>query len=296
MHLKNLGNLSNALQSIGSSSNNINIISNAIANLSKENAIAVITTTTLSNKEKIELLMSKGCTKEEAKQAVMTHTLAASQESATATTGGLSTAFNGLAASLGISTTALAGITAGLAVFAAGMVAFKMYRQHMEEVRRTTSEAADTFSESRKAIEDYKNRYIELRSALIAANGNETKTYEIKKQLLELQTELNDKFGEEYGRLNLVTDAYKSQTEAIQAYNRKTAQTYLNENQEGITDATEQMTTKKHYNLSLTGISSSSEVGILLNELVKQFADRGVQMNKRRIKYETNSRRIQYVP
>lgn len=63
---------------------------------------------------------------------------------------------------------------------------------------------------------------------------------------MELQKELNDKFGDEYGRLNLVTDAYKDQTDAIKAYSKEAANAYLNENEDGIRRATSQMTDKGH--------------------------------------------------
>ena len=71
------------------------------------------------------------------------------------------------------------------------------------------------------------------------ARDNEEETYNIKKQLLGLQIELNEQFGEEYGKVNLLSDAYRDQTDAIRALNKEAAQRYLNENEEGIKDATE---------------------------------------------------------
>ena len=149
--------------------------------------------------------------------------------------------------------------------------------QREEDLRQATQEAANAYKGSASSIEDYASRYEELHKALIAAKGNEEETYNIKKQLLELQTELNGKFGEECGTLDLVTNAYESQTEAIRNLNKEKAQLFLNENKEGIDKAIEEMTKDdRHYNLSLTGISAYTDEGAALKEIAEKYKDQGI--------------------
>ncbi len=150
--------------------------------------------------------------------------------------------------------------------------------QKEENLRQATEEASNAYKESASSIGDYTSRYQELHKALIEAKGNEEETYNVKRQLLELQTELNDKFGEEYGRLNLVTDAYKDQTEAIRALNKETAQTFLNENKKGVDKAEGAMTKGRHYNLSLTGISAYTDEGAVLKEIAEKYKGQGVSL------------------
>lgn len=150
--------------------------------------------------------------------------------------------------------------------------------QREEELRQATQEATNAYKESTSSIDDYTKRYQELHQALLEAKGNEEETYNIKQQLLDLQTELNDKFGEEYGKINLVTDAYKDQTEAIKALNKETAQTFLNENRKGIKQAEKEMTKERHYNLSPVGLSAFTKEGEALKEIAKQFKDQGVSL------------------
>ncbi len=150
--------------------------------------------------------------------------------------------------------------------------------QREEELRQATEEAANAYKETTSSIEDYTKRYQKLHQALIEAKGNEEETYNIKKQLLDLQTELNDKFGDEYGKLNLVTDAYKDQTKAIKAYNKEAAQTFLNENRKGIKQAEKEMTKERHYNLSPVGMSAFTKEGEALKEIAEQFKDQGVSL------------------
>ena len=202
--------------------------------------------------------------------------LSASEAVATGTTVGLGAAFQGLAASLGISTVALGALIAGAAAIGIIAVGCRQYAKHLEEVRQETAEAADIYKDSSSSVEEYASKYQSLHSALLDARGDEEKTCQIKKQLLALQTELNDKFGDAYGSINLVTDAYKDQTDAIRAYGKEAAQTFLNENTEGIEDAAKAMTRKRHYNLSYTGISSATEKGKALRDVAEKYAGQGV--------------------
>lgn len=150
--------------------------------------------------------------------------------------------------------------------------------QREENLRQATEEAAKAYEDSASSIEDYASRYEELHKALIAAKGNEEETYAIKKQLLELQTELNNKFGEECGTLDLVTNAYESQTEAIRNLNKEKARLFLNENKEGIDKAEKEMTKDRHYNLSYTGLIGNTEKGKAIKELAEKYKEQGITL------------------
>ena len=146
-----------------------------------------------------------------------------------------------------------------------------------KEAVQSAQEAADAYSDSSSSVNDYISRYKELQEALTAAKGNEEETYNVKKQLLDLQTELNEKFGDEYGRINLVTEAYKDQTAAIQEYNKEAANTFLNENMSGIKTAMRQMEKERRYLLSYTE-SFSTKRGKALKEVAEQYKDQGIYL------------------
>ena len=167
------------------------------------------------------------------------------------------------------------GISAAVGVI---KTLFDNHIRSIEETRQATEDAANAYKESASSIEDYAKRYNELQEALRKARGNEEETYNIKKQLFDLQTEINDKFGEEYGAVNLVADAYRNQTNAIMAYNKEAAQTFLNDNHEGITKAKDKMEHEEHYNLSYTGIISDSDEGKALREIAEKYKDQGVRI------------------
>lgn len=145
------------------------------------------------------------------------------------------------------------------------------------EAVQSAKEAADAYKESSSSMDDYISRYSELREQLLAAKGNEEETYNVKKQLLDLQTELNEKYGEEHGYLNLVTDAYKDQTEAIKELNKESANKYLNENEQGITTAKRKMESVKTYDLSYA-IAKTPDNEEFMEEIVRKYEKDGMSI------------------
>ncbi|MCI8598947.1 MAG: hypothetical protein HFJ10_11015, partial [Lachnospiraceae bacterium] len=175
-----------------------------------------------------------------------------------------------------LATTPAGWATAAVGAIAAVIGGMTIYKKHLESIRQATAESANAYKETSSSIDGYVSKYQELHQALLDAKGNEEETYNIKKQLLDLQTELNDKFGEEYGKLNLVTDAYKNHSEAIKAYSKDAAQSFLNNTGEkGIKDAKKQMLDDKNYVLGM-GVSLYSEEGLAIQELADKY---GIHMN-----------------
>ncbi|WWR16821.1 phage tail tape measure protein [Lachnospiraceae bacterium JLR.KK008] len=195
-------------------------------------------------------------------------------------------AFTGLTASVKAAWAAMSALQKASIILAAVSAAWSIgssivngIKQDNEELRQATEEAANAYKDSASSIEDYASKYQELHKALLAAKGDEEETYNIKKQLMTLQKELNDKYGEEYGAVNLVTDAYKDQTDVIKALNKEAAQKFLNENREGIEKAEKEMTKERHYNLSDSDISAFTEEGAALKEVAEKYKDAGITLS-----------------
>ena len=154
-------------------------------------------------------------------------------------------------------------ILAVTAAVSAGITVWNAYQQAQEAARQKAAESADVYSQSANSINDYLTKYQELHQALLAAQGNEQETYNVKQQLLSLQQELNAAYGEEYGKIDLVTNAYKDQAEAID--NKKLGQKYLNENQKEIDKAEKKMTSDRHYEFSAGNQLSAVDRAFLSN-------------------------------
>lgn len=150
--------------------------------------------------------------------------------------------------------------------------------QAQKELTQKTQDATESYTSSTKTLEEQITKYEELHKALLKNRGNEEETYSIKQQLLELQQELNEAYGDEYGNVNLVTEAYKDQTESLREYNKELANTYLNENEKGIKQAKNKMEEEKHYNLSYSGLSEFTDEGKVLKDLAAIYKDSGVEL------------------
>lgn len=100
MQLKSLGNLSIATDVILKNASNFNLVSDAVKNLGTEYVATTLLSSTLTDAEKVQILVNKGLSLEQANTALSTAALSASQTTATTSTLGLSAAFKGLWATL----------------------------------------------------------------------------------------------------------------------------------------------------------------------------------------------------
>lgn len=268
-----------ALFDKGRSKQNLLDIGAACKGLSNQQLKLVLSTKGLTDTQRKAILTGMSVEEAEQKQILTTLGFAEAENIATASTFSFKGALNVLKVAIASNPVGaiITGITTTVTV---ATMAFSHFKQAEEELIQSTQESANAYKESVSTIDDYVSRYQELHKALLEAKGNEEETYNIKKQLLDLQTELNDKFGEEYGKLNLVTDAYRDQTEAIKALNKETAQTFLNENKEGIDKSVKEMTKDRRYNLSYTGMSSYTDDGAALKEIAEKYKDKGIWINE----------------
>ncbi|MFR9305469.1 MAG: phage tail tape measure protein [[Clostridium] symbiosum] len=262
----------------GKSRENLKAIGEATLGLTNNQLKLVLSTKGLGDTQRLLILEGRGVEKQNQQSTLATLGFAQAEDKATLSTFSLKGALNSLKAAwaanpIGMS---IMAITAAVSV---GTMVFSKYKQSQEELQQNTKQAAQAYAEVSKSIESYATRYQELHTALLQARDNEEETYNIKKQLLGLQIELNEQFGEEYGKVNLLSDAYRDQTDVIRALNKEAAQRYLNENEEGIKDATEKMTKNKHYNLSYTGMVGTTDEGKGLLEIAEKYKDAGITVN-----------------
>lgn len=266
----NLNKFKNALDIVGKtrvSTNNFDRLLSLTSGLSISQLKLVVSSKALTQAQRKQLLMTAGLSAEEAELQLKNWNLIRSNTGLTASTTSLKNAFSGLWTMM--KANPIAVVTT---VLTAGMAIWQKYKQSIEEAVSSASEASDTYKNQSQTIEEMVSKYQNLQKQLLDAKGDEKKTASVKEQLLELQQQLNEQFGDEYGKLNLVTDAYKDQTNAIKAYNKEAANTLLNDNRKGIEEATKQMTENKTYSLgTMNGLLDADELPI--REKIKKLAE-----------------------
>lgn len=266
----NLNKFKNALDIVGKtrvSARNFDRLLSLTSGLSMSQLKLVVSSKALTQVQRKQLLMAAGLSAEEAELQLKNWNLIRSNTGLTASTTSLKNAFSGLWTMM--KANPIAVVTT---VLTAGMAIWQKYKQSIEEAVSSASEASDTYKNQSQTIEEMVSKYQNLQKQLLDAKGDEKKTASVKEQLLELQQQLNEQFGDEYGKLNLVTDAYKDQTNAIKAYNKEAANTLLNDNRKGIEEATKQMTENKTYSLgTMNGLLDADELPI--REKIKKLAE-----------------------
>ena len=175
---------------------------------------------------------------------------------------------------------------AGWATLAVGALAgvafgFKKYQEAVEEARKETELAADQHKETADNLNNAEEKYKEYGQALKDAGDDEEKIYAAKKNLLDLQNDLNEKYGDAYGKINLVTEAYDEQATAIRNLSQAAANEFLNDkdNRKSIDRAEKKMTEKKTYTLTPYDLSYGSEYNAELRKIAEKYKDQGMQIS-----------------
>ena len=132
----------------------------------------------------------------------------------------------------------------GLVVAGISLVvgAVQKYKAHMEELRQEAANAANEFADSQSSMDDYASRITELRNALAEGTLTESEAYQAKKELYDIQSQLNDSYGSAAGGIDLVNGKLDDQIEKLKQLTLLNAQQYLNENKSEIDKATREMT------------------------------------------------------
>ncbi len=144
---------------------------------------------------------------------------------------------NAKAALAAMATNPMTWVMAATAAVMGLVQAFRNHKQEQEEARQAASEAAGTYNEMADSISDYKEKIIELRAEIDAGNLSESDAYAKRKELLGIQQELIDKFGEEAEGINLVTGAVNEQIDSLDLLTKKKWEQFKQENTGAIEDA-----------------------------------------------------------
>lgn len=180
-----------------------------------------------------------------------------------------------------MATTPAGMLTAAVGIVGAATFAYTKYKEAIEEARKETQLAADQHKETADDLDSAIEKYHEYNQALKDAGDDEEKIYAAKKNLLDLQNDLNEKYGDAYGKINLVTDAYDEQATAIRNLSKAAANEFLNDkdNRDSIDRAEKKMTEKKTYTLTPYDLSIGSEYNAELRKIAEKYKDQGMQIS-----------------
>lgn len=160
-----------------------------------------------------------------------------------------------------------AGVTAAIGVWNA-------YRASVDEAVNSAKQAGDTWEQSNTSIQDNISRITELRTALDSGKLTEQEAYDTKSQLLDIQNQLTESYGEQISGLDLVNGKYDEQIAKLKELNIAQSERFLNENQKGIEEAQRQMEKERHTYLGQ--FSPYAQDADKLQSIIDKYKDKGV--------------------
>lgn len=172
--------------------------------------------------------------------------------------------------------------SAGLTLIASAAINFVVKSimsaiQHQEDLRQASLEAGSALDKQSAAINDYKTQISSLKESLDKGNLSEQESYDVRKQLISIQDELVEKYGDEAAGIDLVNGKYQEQLDILNGIADQKAKDYLNEHNESINTAQEKML--EELNMQPGGFFEVSDTRAeKLQEIAAKYADRGLSI------------------
>ena len=136
-----------------------------------------------------------------------------------------------------------------------------------EEARDAANETAKAYKETSKSINDYIQRISELREEIDNGNLSEKEAYEKRKDLISIQDQLIEKFGDEAAGVDLVTGSIEKQISALENLSKRQYDTWFAEHIRGIDDM------KDVYEKDIYTVFNSFGRQFSVNEFEKSLAE-----------------------
>ncbi len=124
-------------------------------------------------------------------------------------------------------------------LFSAIVDGIQQIATYSDRLAEKASEVGSAFKESQNDIESYKAKLDELQLTIHDSSSSYEEVTQARKQLMTIQDELIDKYGDEKGAINAITDAVRGQTEELNKLTDAQYQSMINEfnKSEGWTDS-----------------------------------------------------------
>lgn len=157
----------------------------------------------------------------------------------------------------------------------AAVGAWNAYQKSVQEAVNSAKQAGSEWEKSNSSIQSNIEKITELRTALDSGKLTEQEAYDVKSQLLEIQSSLTEAYGLEAGSLDLVNGKYDEQIAKLKELADIESERMLNENQEGIKEARRQMEKESRTYLGQS-FSSSWKDADKLQSILDKYKGKGI--------------------
>ena len=117
--------------------------------------------------------------------------------------------------------------------------------QAEEKAAQATLEASDALKSQLNDIDNYKTKITELKTALDDSNISQQDAYEKRKELLQIQDEIIDKYGLEKGSIDLLNKSLEENIGLLDAQSKSDIKKNYRENKSEVEEANEKLNTRE---------------------------------------------------
>lgn len=246
---------------------------NLTQGLSESQMQLVLSSTSLSDAQRVQLLTNSDVAQAEAETTVAAMGLSTANGAATASTVSFSSALEGLFATMMANPIIL--LTAAVS---AGVMVWQSYKQSVEDAVDSASSAGQKFSENTSSLNEQISKVEELRESIASGVLSDEEAYNAKSQLLDIQNQLASTYGESASSIDLVNGKMEKQIALMQQLQVEDAKKTLNENKTGFDKIKSEMTkTRKSGIAQFNGGSKDAEA---VAEIAKNYVDKGLSLQK----------------
>ena len=233
----------------------------------------VLSSTSLSDAQRVQLLTNSGVAQAEAEATVAAMGLSTANGAATASTVSFSSALEGLFATMMANPIIL--LTAAVS---AGVMVWQSYKQSVEDAVNSASTAGQKFSENTSSLNEQISKVEELRESIASGVLSDEEAYNAKSQLLDIQNQLASTYGESASSIDLVNGKMEEQIALMQQLQVEDAKKTLNENKTGFDKIKSEMT--KTRTSGIAQFNGGSKDAEAVAEIAKNYVDKGLSLQK----------------
>ena len=147
-----------------------------------------------------------------------------------------------------------------------------------EKARDAAIDAGKKLNEQATAIDSYKSKITDLKTSLDSGTLSEQEAYQARKDLMDVQDELIEKYGSEVDGVDLLNGSLETQLELLNGITEAKARAYLSENNDTIQKSYEEMLKQRTY--KSTGFDDYLEANgsdrAEIEKIAKKYADQGL--------------------
>ena len=174
--------------------------------------------------------------------------------------------------SAGISKLSL-GIGAVTTAISLAGAAYNAYQSHLEDMRQSADEASQSFESTASDIDSYKQKISELKASLASGTLSQQEQYDAKSQLLSIQDDIIDKYGQEASALDILSASSDAYAESLDRITQKEAETNLRKNKEAYAEAAKEMEKQRTYKIGFGGIEKSDSAMQAIREVASKYSN-----------------------